>query len=260
MTTMHSALYIGEVWHRRLAPRQHEFMYNVFMVYLDLAELPEVFNRSRLWADRSGQQKSIWPPVQFRREDFFCDFDKPLGKAIRDWVAERTGNRPTGPIRMLANLRIWGYQINPIICYYIFDETGKEVRYVIAEVTNTPWQERVQYLLACDAGGEMRPVKFDKQMHVSPFNPMEMVYHWQSNKPGEHLRIQIDNEYQGKKMFNAAMTLQRSPLTQQSQRRILWQFPWMTAKVALAIYWQALRLFLKRVPLVPHPKSIARNG
>ncbi len=258
----HSALYVGSVWHRRLKPRQHEFTYQVYMAYLDLAELEASLQQSRFWGEHKASRFSsrVWPPVQFRREDYFRDFDLPLDAAIRQWVGEKTGQRPTGPIRMLANLRCWGFLINPIVCYYLFDESGSQLQYLIAEVTNTPWRERVQYLLAADEAGQFKAVEFDKTLHVSPFHGMDMHYCWHSSVPGQALDIRIDNQQNDETVFNAQLTLQRLALTPANQRAVFWRHPWMTAKVGLAIYWQALKLFLKRVPLVPHPKSYARNG
>jgi DUF1365 family protein len=87
-----------------------------------------------------------------------------------------------------------------------------------------------------------------------------MEYEWTSNLPGETLELKIDNWRNGDLVFNAAMAMKREPINKASKNKILRQFPWMTAKVAAAIYWQALKLFVKRVPLFGHPKSIVRNG
>ncbi len=259
-----SAIYYGRVWHCRHQPRQHEFNYNVYMVYLDLDELDSVFSQSRWWGKKNSQENSrpsgLWPLVQFRRRDFFRNFDKPLPEAVRDWVAVKTGERPVGPIRMLANLRCFGFLINPIVCYYVFDDKGEHVKYVIGEVTSTPWGERIQYLVPAGPDGAVDQHEFSKQMHVSPFHGMNMHYQWSSSAPGQALQLNINNLEQGTCVFQAQLQLQRVAMTAKTQAKAVKQFPLMTLKVASAIYWQALKLFVKGVPVRPHPKSIVRNG
>ncbi|BFM06276.1 DUF1365 domain-containing protein [Halioxenophilus aromaticivorans] len=254
----HSAIYTGTVWHRRHQPKAHEFSYRVYMAYLDLDELSEVFSRSKYWSlDARGR---LWPPVQFRREDFFTDDDASLSESVRRWLQQQTGRYPNGPIRMLANLRCFGYLINPIVCYYVFDDSAQRVEYVIAEVTSTPWQERIQYLVPVPASGQVEAYEFDKSMHVSPFHPMDMKYVWGGSTPCDQLHVSIDNKRNGECVFQAKMALNRLPMTAKNQRKMVHRFPLMTLKVAAAIYWQALKLFVKRVPVQPHPKSIVRNG
>lgn len=248
---MKSRLYTGNLRHRRHMPREHGFDYRVFMPYLLLSEIDQVLEQSRLWSRRR------WAPASFRREDFLGDPALPLDAAVRERIFEETGERHTGPIYLLANLRCFGYQINPLCCYYCFDEdpaTGEEqLRYLVAEVTNTPWDERHSYVLPAEGGARVLRRQFAKQLHVSPFNPMGMRYDWRSNHPGERLAIHLETHTDRGREFDATLALEAQPLTSRSMRRVLWQFPFMTGKVALAIYWQALKLFLKRVPLYSHP-------
>ena len=108
MTDNHfaSAIYRGHVRHRRFGDRQRSFVYKVFMVYLDLHELDQVFSQSRLWSNKHFSL--AW----FRRRDFFDGSDKPLYDSVADLVEQYQGRRPTGPIRMLTNLRYFGFIIN----------------------------------------------------------------------------------------------------------------------------------------------------
>jgi hypothetical protein len=257
---MHSAIYTGTVRHRRYKPKKHEFRYPVYMVWLDLDELDRVFSQSVFWS----MEKPAF--VQWKRRDFFGRYDKPLKHAVLDWVYEQTGKRVIGPVRMLANLRVAGFLMNPIVCYYCYSQAndGEPARleYVVTEVTNTPWGERTHYLLSCqeltDNKDRLARGRFFKNMHVSPFHPMDMRYEWRLDEPSDRLSLHFDNYdssgESGERVFDATLLLKREPMTARAMRSILWRFPLITVKVAWGIYWQALRLFLKGVPVFPHPR------
>lgn len=246
-----SALYEGTVRHRRHAPRTHAFSYRMFQPYLDLGELDEVFAERWLWSVERGNVAS------FRRRDFHGDRDTPLDASVRDAVQAQLGRRPDGPIRLLAHLRYFGHVFNPVAIYYGYRADGTTLDWIFAEITNTPWNERHGYVLpvadADQAHGMLR-WDFDKAFHVSPFLPMERRYGWRFNAPGEVLRVHMDVFDGTRREFDATLTLQRRPLDGPNLARALVQYPAMSTKVVAAIYWQALRLWLKRVPLQPHPK------
>lgn len=138
---MNSAIYEGTVQHRRFQPVPHEFSYRLFMMYLDLDELGDVLARSPFWSDRR------WAPARFRRADYLGDPHAPLADAVRDEAARRLGHRPEGPVRMLTHLRYWGYCFNPVTFYYCFAPGGERLEAIVAEITNTPWNERHRYVL-----------------------------------------------------------------------------------------------------------------
>lgn len=245
---LHSAIYEGFVRHRRILPKAHEFTYQVFMMYLDLDELEQVFALSPFW---SASKPAF---ARFRRSDFLGSEEKPLDEAVRDFVMQETGERPQGAIRLLTNLRYFGFLINPISCYYCFDQNG-QLRYIVAEVTSTPWRERMHYVIPCNSSHQSH--SFAKRMHVSPFMPMDMSYHWRSRSPSRSLSIHLQNWRGGEEVFNATVALRRVEISSASLGRSLQRYPFMTIKVAIAIYWQALRLFLKRMPLFRHSELIS---
>ncbi|MBX3027203.1 DUF1365 domain-containing protein [bacterium] len=247
-----SALYVGRVRHRRHAPRPHVFSYRLFMLYLDLDELPALFTGRWLWRyERRGV-------AAFHRADYLGDRRQPLGEAVRDLVAARTGSRPDGPVRMLTHLRYCGYVFNPVTFYYCWDGGGAAPAAIVAEITNTPWNERHAYVLrADDAVGPERMLRFrfGKRFHVSPFMPMDQDYEWRFTTPGRRLAVHMRNWRAGERVFDATLALERRPLTTASLTRALARFPAMTATVSAAIYWQALRLWWKGLPFHPHPAS-----
>ncbi len=246
---MNSCLYVGRIMHRRLRPRAHAFRYELFMLYLDLAELDEVFRGRWLWSARH------WALAQFRRRDHFGDPALPLDTCVRDLAQRETGRRPAGPIRLLTHLRYFGYCFNPISIYYCFDPAGSRVEAVVAEVTNTPWRECHCYVLDASQqpAGKHREFHFNKSMHVSPFMPMALEYAWRCNEPGEQLGVHMDVLEAGEKLFDAALGLRRRAVSGPALAGILLRFPFMTLKVIATIHWEALRLWLKQVPLFAHP-------
>ena len=251
---MHSALYHGWLDHRRLAPRRHAFRYRLFMAYLDLAELDHVFRGRWLWSTRHAAL------ARFDRRDHLGDPAQPLDQAVRALVAERTGHRPEGPIRLLTHLRYFGYVFNPVSFYYCFEPAGRTVEAVVAEVHNTPWGERHCYVLRSDSpAADSLHARSVKAMHVSPFHPMSLHYDWRLHTPGEALTAHMALREAGHAdpepapIFAATLALQRVPITGTSLAGTLLRFPWMTAKVIAAIHWEALRLWVKRVPLFDHP-------
>lgn len=244
---MNSAIYSGQVWHQRLSPKAHAFQYRVFMMYLDLAELDEVFAGNALW---SAHRLS---PARFKRSDFLGDSECSLADTVRDRVEKEIGKRPSGPIRLLANIRYWGFIINPISCYYCFDSSGTVLEAILLDVTNTPWKERQQYVLSCDISVAEQKIDFSKAMHVSPFMPMDMDYQWSGSAPGQRLVFTLNNFSDSKKVFAAGVNLEREEISPFKLTMILFRFPLMTIKVFLGIHWQALKLWLKGLKIFKHP-------
>jgi DUF1365 family protein len=246
---MNSSIFEGQVRHTRNTPVEHSFRYRVFMMYLDLDELPALFTGRWFW---STSRPAL---ARFRRENHIGNPSEPLADTVRALVFDETGHRPTGPIRLLTNLSYFGYCFNPVSFYYCFDKQGENVEAIVAEVNNTPWGETDTYVLRCDS--DVRSWRFQpvKKMHVSPFMPMDMKYDWVLSAPTEKLSVYMANSRSGEKMFSATLALERKPITGWNLASVLLRYPFMTAKVTFAIYWQALRLWLRKVPFYDHPEK-----
>lgn len=248
-----TCFYEGVVLHRRTEPVEHAFQYRVGFVFLDLAEAERLLSRRGFWSLRR-------PAIaRFARADHWGDPRLPLDACVRDLVAERIGFRPLGPVRLLTNFRHWGFLMNPVSFYYCYSADGRRLEALVAEVTNTPWNERHCYVLDLrEAGERARVATGQKVFHVSPFLGMDYAYHWRLTEPGETLELAIRLQSRSDAAaapFVASLVLHRRPFTRTERLRMLVCFPWPSLKIALGIYWHAARLWWKGVPFVPHPRT-----
>lgn len=252
---MHSCIYEGRVRHRRSAPVEHHFEYPLFMVYLDLDELDEFFALHPLW---SRERRNV---ASFDRAPHLGPRDTALKTAVLDLVQERTGEKPSGPVRLLTHLRYFGLRFNPVSFYYCFAEGGTRVHSIVAEVNNTPWGEQHCYVLGRESGrANGKTHDLDKVFHVSPFMSMNQRYAWTFTEPGRSLVVHMKTFEDGKSPFDATLTLQRRAATRRELTRVLVRYPLMTSRVVLAIYFEALRLHLKGAPFFDHPSAASDSG
>ena len=220
------------------------------MMYVDLDELPSMFDSSLAWQyEKPGL-------ASFYRKDHYGDNSYTLSTMIRELVFARTHDVITGPIRLLTHFRYFGHVFNPLSIYYCFDEHDEQLTHVVAEVTNTPWKEQYCYVLP----GHTQQQKFltnssQKDFHVSPFMDMDMDYQWNIQVPGEHLHLGIENFARDKKLFDATMSLKKIDINKRNLASALTNYPFMTIKIVSAIHLQALKLWFKGIDYVPHPKN-----
>lgn len=244
-----SCIYEGTVRHRRMGPKSHEFAYDLFMIYLDLAELPALFHDRWLWSSDG------FAPAWFRRSDHFGDPSESLDQSVRSHVQRELGWKPEGSIRLLTNLRYWGYCFNPISLYYCFGPSGQQVEALIAEVHNTPWGEEHLYTIDArrQADATVGLPGIQKDFHVSPFLSMDLEYRFHFSPPGEQLCFHVDSFRKNQKIFDATLRLDRRPINGRNLTRTLLKHPFMTGKIIGAIYFEAFRLWWKGMPWHDHP-------
>lgn len=235
---LESAIYEGRIRHRRFEPVTREFEYRIFMMYLDLDELPELMRIHPLWSTRPRS------PARFRRGDYLGDENRSLMESVRDLVEDRTGRRPTGPVRMLTHLRYWGVCFNPATFYYCFDRSGKRVETVLVEVTNTPWGDRHTYLVDRPRRPGILAADVAKRMHVSPLMGMDHRYELVFADPGPTLSVHMESRREDVRHFDATLKMERREITRGSLGRMLLSRTPMPAKVLGGIHVEAARTWL----------------
>lgn len=246
ITSSNSRLFIGSVRHRRFAVKSHQFFYRLFMVYLDLAELDTVFAPYWLW---STQGFNI---AAFQRKRYLGDPNEPLLVSVKKRVFAETGAE-IDRVCLLTHLAYFGYCFNPISIYFCFQ--GQKLSHYVIEVTNTPWGEQAVYVeTPTTLGPNNHTMSFSKQLHVSPFLAMDYTYRLRCKHTVDHIIVQLENWKDERRDFDATLSLRALPITHGNLAKVLLQFPLMTTKVIAGIHWEALKLWLKGVPVIDHPK------
>lgn len=250
---VNSYIYEGVVRHRRNQHARNHFNFSIFYFLLDLDELDSVFNKHWLWSTRRTCYGS------FRRSDYLKQFasDRPLKECATDLLKETGVETPTGKVRLLTQLRYCGFQMNPVSFYYCYDSEDQNIVAIIVEVNNTPWGEQHTYVVrgSKPARKLIAAKNVRKTFHVSPFMEMDMHYRMLFTHPGEKIGIKMENHQRREKVFDVSLSLRRKALDSCQLAKVVIKYPLYSLKVFVGIYFQALKLYLKRVPFVPHPDS-----
>lgn len=253
---MQSCLYAGVVTHQRATPVAHHLRYKVSMAYLDLDETELLKQRGLL----SRRRFSLGT---FDESDHVFGQHDVLKQGLRQYLARSHGFQLDGPVRLLTQLRVLGMYFSPLNLYYCFDSDGSRVTAVVAEVSNTPWNERHHYLLWSGnqtADGDRLGYHHPKQFHVSPFMPMEMAYGWRLTVPSKDLSVRIETQQDDRTVMTAAMELEQLELSPTNLRRLAYRTPAAPVHILSGIYYQAFKLWWKKCPYYPHPKSLATHS
>jgi hypothetical protein len=252
------SIYTGKLRHRRFGSPRHEFSYSLFMALLDIDRIPETMSRSLF----SSYERFNW--ASFFERDHLGAARTTLRERLAADAAAHGVALPKGPVFLLTHLRYLGYCFNPISFFYFYDSTGG-VPVVMAEVHNTFGESTNYWLGPGNREVAKRGMRFrvPKTLHVSPFLAMGLDYEFALTPPEgrlvAHMNVVDTASNGGSALFDATLMLERHDWTSGALLRALAAQPWMSAKVIAAIHWEALRLWIKGVPVFTHPdKAVQR--
>jgi DUF1365 family protein len=250
-----SGIYTGTVGHRRFRPREHRFTYGLFMAWLDIDRIPELMAKSR-W---SSYNRFNW--ASYYERDHFGDPAISLRERLAEDANKHGVKLPNGKIFLLTHLRYLGYCFNPISLYFCYDPVGG-LDTVLAEVNSTFGESSNYWLSPKNRQPAQNTLRYraPKNMHVSPFMGMDLDYEFVLSKPGEKMLAHMNvierhpARNESPHLFDTTLTVEHRPWA--ALTGALRRHPWMTAKVIGAIHWEALCLYLKRVPVFTHPARL----
>lgn len=249
---LRTALYRGEVFHRRNRPKQHQLRYRVFWFMLDLSQMQQASHRLRLFSYNRFNLLSVY------NRDYGDGSDTPLRDQIKAQLSRADVDIGEGPIRLLTMPRVLGYAFNPISLYYCHHRDGR-LAAMVYEVSSTFGQRHsyvIPVLLKDQALGLIRQGA-TKALYVSPFMGMDMDYRFCGAVPDETLNMVIDGVDAEGVLITASMSGHRYEFTDKTLMAAALSIPWLTLKVILAIHWEALKLWLKGVELTQQPRPAA---
>ena len=245
---MRSALYTGTLMHARRAPVEHTFRYPVSYFLVDLDETKALERRLRLFSvDRPNV-------VSLYASDHFDDDGRSLKEKVVHFAGERGVDLEGGRVLMLTQLRVLGYVFNPVTFSWCYGSDGA-LRCIVAELSNT-FGERLPELLT----GDRLRYEHDKRLHVSPFMGLDQRYRYAFSEPAERVSVRIDVLEGAARPLWATLNARRRELTNASLVQALLRYPLMPVQVVGLIHWQALRLWLKRVPFHHKPPFVPGQG
>ena len=245
-----SGLYAGVVGHTRLRPRRHALRYRIFMLLLDLDELERL-------SSGLGLFKVNRPALLSFYERDHADGGPGGLKAKVDAQLAEAGLPTGGPIRLLCMPRVLGFVFNPISVYFCHGADGR-LGAMLYEVNNT-FGERHAYLIAVkDPAEPLIEQGCDKQLFVSPFMAMDMTYRFRVVPPTDDVRLLIDGSDAQGPLITTSFIARRQEIDDGTILKALVSHPLMTLMVVAGIHWEALKLFLKGVRLVPRPPAPAK--
>jgi uncharacterized protein len=241
-----AAMYVGNVMHARLKPVGHRFNYRVMSLLIDLGRLEAADRQTPLFG---VNRRALY---SFHEVDHGPRDGSSLREYAQRCAAEHGLNLAGGRVLLLCYPRLLGYAFNPLSVYFCYQASG-HLALIIYEVRNT-FGDIHAYVVPVKSG-DVSPAGIrqaqDKCFYVSPFVEMEMRYHFRLVTPKERVKLRILETDSEGPLLSATFSGTRCPLTTRKLLRSLFALPLVTIKVVTAIHWEALRLWLKGVRLVP---------
>jgi DUF1365 family protein len=238
----------ASVSHRRSRPFTYGFETSTPMWLVDTADPNAAFPA---W---------LRPLASIRSEDHFAAEDaRLLPTKVRSFLHAQQLPWTAHRVLMLANARSLGYVFDPLTTYFCFDANGR-IEGVLAEVHNT-YGERHCYPLAIT---EHTGASVDKEFYVSPFFAVEGRYDIRTRLTGSQVAVAISltqtTPHGEETVFTATVHGGLRRATRGRVVRALARNPAPSQRVSALIRWHGIRLWLRRLPVIPRRPHQAPKG
>ena len=247
---MKSCLYSCSVSHSRKRPKKHSFRYRIFMFMLDLDELNSLPAKLLLFS------RNRFNVYSYRESDHFSQGRLTPRENVEAFLEKNGVEEPAGRITLLTHLRTWGHVFNPVSFYYVEDKNGSPLC-LISEVANT-FKEQKLYLLKSDKiEGDRYIDTQNKFFYISPFSDLDTRLHFNLKTPGEKLSVSINESDDQGVYFFSSLVGEKKALNNLNLLKCTLFFPFITLSIVWGIHWEALKLFLKKIPVrakASHPE------
>ncbi len=256
-TKMKSGFASGHVIHSRKKPKVHRFKYQMCWCLFDLDNLDEWFNQ-KLW----GHNR--WSMFGLYDKDYVNAEKLPIKQKIQQYIYQQAGISFNGSIQLFTHPRFLGYGFNSVNFYFCYEDDGTDetLVYIITEINNTPWGEKHLYFHDCSEAicvDQSLSFEFDKKFHISPFMDMQMNYQWNFKITDEQIAVKMWVKKQTETLLTVILDTKITPLVENGSKRFLLKRPFQPWKMSIGIYWQAFKLWCKKVPFYDHPKTKVGN-
>lgn len=248
----------GHVIHDRKLPKKHRFKYHMCWCVFDLDRLDDWFQSSKWW----GHNR--WSVAALYDQDYVSAEKRPIKAKLLSFIHKKSGIKFDGRVMLFTHPRFMGYGFNSVNFYFCYTQiqSNLELAYIVSEINNTPWGEKHLYLHDCSKAektGDSWSFEFDKRFHISPFMEMRMNYRWQFKLSAERIEVKMWIKKQADTLLTVVLDTKITPLVQNKLNRFVLRKPFQPLKMSVGIYWQAFKLWLKKIPFYSHPNSSTKQ-
>ena len=246
---MNSCIYKCSVMHHRLVPKKNKFNYDVFMFYIDLDELDMLSKKNWLFGWNRFNLFSFYNKDHSNTSESILDKVSVVKLKVIEFIKSKGINTTPHRVTLLSNLTTMGYLFNPVSFYYLFDKEDKPFC-SIAEVSNTFGEMKLYLIDSSHLVGDTFSTMVPKNFYVSPFSKANTWFHFILKVPNEKILQRVDDytDEKGDRFLLSSISGVKEKLSDMNLLKRFLSIPFITLKVIVLIHWQAMKIYLKKIP------------